>query len=407
MEKRKNRHEEKSRDSAISELVSDDIKKMFSSEFGTAFEHDIKSESDHKRQHQTNRNNDKGRFNVSNHNNNNQVDFTHDIELPDAARNFFKDTNNENIKAVDNLYLLHQRFSGKFYYRKKNKVSKDYESFLKFIYTDSLEYVEAMIQEARQNRKPLPKPEQLLAFYYKNSAVYKKGKKLCVDLCKALSTRTKEIAESHGKNALTKDCLEFKPAKLIVGIGGGTPYGSLLLMSFHHLYGLPYLPATAIKGMLRGYWEQEILINEEAAEKDKVIKQLFGGEEKSGDLIFFDIFPQEFEIDFDVMAPHYGDYYGKDQPPTDDKAPVPIIFPYVKDATFNLYVAYQRDEFIEKCYKDDNDSEDSKCWQKILKKLCKSEKEFTLQDIVTATLTDALQLYGIGAKTALGYGLGR
>ena len=401
MEKRNNRRKDKPPENTIFESLSDDFKKQFlSSEIGAEFEEPaLISESDRKSQpNQKNRSNDKGRSNVSS--NNEQVEYTHDVELPKDARAIFKNIDSINIKAVDNLYLLHQRFSGRFYYqyskREEDRKSTNLESFLKFIYTDSIEYVEHKLREERKDRRTPQKAEQLFASYYKGSVVYKKGKKLCRTLCADLNSRVTTLSKYY-QDTLS---VTFSPSKLIVGIGGGTPYGSLLLMAFHPLYGIPYLPSTAIKGMLRSYWEQEVLIDEEDVEIIKVIEQLFGGEEKSGDLIFFDTFPQEFEIDFDVMSPHHRSYYGKDKHPTDDEDPVPIMFPYVKDATFKVYVACGRNEFMEKCFKTG-----SNCWKVILKELCKSEKELTLQDIVRATLADALKFYGIGAKTALGYGL--
>jgi len=161
--------------------------------------------------------------------------------------------------------------------------------------------------------------------------------------------------------------------KLMIGTGGESPYGSRSLMTFHHLYGDPYLPATAIKGMLRSYWIQEGLPD---------LEKLFGVGESEGfeikaeeKLLFFDIFPEKYNLVFEVMTPHHKKYYGDGKNPTDDEDPAPITFPALEDANFKVYVACGKSGVLEK-YK------------------------------IKKHLEQAFKYYGIGAKTALGYGLG-
>jgi len=186
-------------------------------------------------------------------------------------------------------------------------------------------------------------------------------------LLERLNIRTEELA-TLWENRITP--YSYKPLnKLAIGIGEASPWDSLLLMTLHPLYGVPYLPATAIKGMLRGYWEQEDGGKVEAEE-------IFGNTDEMGKLIFFDIFPNEFTIDFDVMTPHYGSYYSEGKEPTDDNDPNIITFPVVKNACFNIQIAWR----CEKTFKNYSTKLDD-------------------------NLKKALQLYGIGAKTALGYGL--
>lgn len=189
--------------------------------------------------------------------------------------------------------------------------------------------------------------------------------------------------------------LTFTPdSKLAIGIGTGSPYGNINLMTLHPVYGVPYIPASALKGAVRHCWIQEKSGGcEEKAEEDPDFTALFGasGEDggpctvtpRSGTLVFFDSFPIAANapgfLTFDVMTPHYQEYYeskGKVEP-TDDQNPVPIQFPVVKGTTFQINIG----------------GVNAKEWD--------SHQE-ELKDIVKNTFSR----YGIGAKTALGYGIG-
>ena len=184
-----------------------------------------------------------------------------------------------------------------------------------------------------------------------------------------LYERTKPLAKSYsdGKPIHVK----YEPlGKLAIGIGEESPYDTTLLMTLHPLYGIPYIPATVIKGMLSHYWHQEV--NDE----ESVLQELFGNANQQGKLTFFDIFPKQYTLNFDVMTPYYSDYYQGNAPPTDDQNPIPITFPCVENAIFNVYIAYQEAGILVK-YK------------------------------VEEELGKAFKHYGIGAKTALGYGISK
>ncbi len=175
----------------------------------------------------------------------------------------------------------------------------------------------------------------------------------------------------------------LKPTyKLTMGLGEDSAFETS--MTIHHTYGCPYIPAGAIKGVFRNYFSKiingEIENNDYGLEEDRnqeYLDILFGSEEKSGILIFFDAFPEsKYTIENDNIAPHYGDYYAKGETPKDGKAN-PIFFPTVVDTNFKFYVAENK--------KNMNLSEAKKdCIKKIFK--------------------DALFYEGIGAKTTSGYG---
>lgn len=183
---------------------------------------------------------------------------------------------------------------------------------------------------------------------------------------------------------------EFKLLdKMVIGLGDISIHETSLLL--HHVYGIPYIPGQAIKGVIRNYVinkdEDYDNLEKKALESDEFIN-LFGGKKQGnsgvkkagqnyqGKVIFFDAFPQNdnYIIEKDVMTPHYKDYYetGK-KAPTDDMKPVPIEFLVVKNSIFKVYIAIKKGNDINK------------------------EK-------VKNLFFETFKFMGVGAKTNLGYG---
>ena len=174
--------------------------------------------------------------------------------------------------------------------------------------------------------------------------------------------------------------------RLIVGLGGHSVYE--VSMTLHHIYGVPYIPASSVKGVVRNWIianVEDFKNDEKKAFKDAEFCHLFGCPAESvlkkahqGWLTFFDAMPiTKPEIKPDVMNPHYGDYYGGKNPfPTDTQMPVPVPFLTVVNTTFRFNIG-------------------SKQWA-----LTDSFKGKTIMD----WLSEALSEHGIGAKTAVGYG---
>lgn len=176
--------------------------------------------------------------------------------------------------------------------------------------------------------------------------------------------------------------------RLVVALGG--EHVQETSMTLHHIYGIPYIPGSAVKGVLRHWWLQvlkedknflqqnpdfvnkEDEINESIALKDPIFLSIFGSPEQRSKVRFLDAFPTE-EVHFaiDIMNPHYSDYYAKGKPPTDDQRLVPIPFLTVEKTTFRFTFLTQ---------------------------------EQTLLDKLKDRFQEALDLKGIGAKTAVGYG---
>lgn len=179
--------------------------------------------------------------------------------------------------------------------------------------------------------------------------------------------------------------------RLIVGLGCESVYETSMLL--HHIYGIPYIPGTAIKGVFRSYVIASLFNNsEDEALKDKGFRILFGDQGLKGKLFFHDAFPSEVPtVEPDVMTPHYSDYYTGNVLPADYLEPTIIPFLTVKDSSFHVYVAIKRYDNVE-ITKNDKDI------------LNDEFENNTPLKIVERLLPQAFELKGIGAKTAVGYG---
>lgn len=158
--------------------------------------------------------------------------------------------------------------------------------------------------------------------------------------------------------------------RMVIGLGGESVYETG--MTLHHIYGFPYIPATAIKGIAHHY----------AKEKgEQQIIDIFGSEDtdnpQRGKIIFFDAFPMgEITLSPDIMNNHYPDYYdGAKKPPADWQSPRPIFFLTLKNTSFKFVVGMKQKDY-----------------------------DTVLLEKAASLLKVALQEKGIGAKTAVGYG---
>ena len=192
------------------------------------------------------------------------------------------------------------------------------------------------------------------------------------------------IAQNYYKKIeqlnLIRDKLELiADERLIIGLGGASVYETSLTL--HHIYGVPYIPGSAVKGSFRSYLIEKYFNNHERKAMDENwFKTIFGSEENQGKVIFFDAFAvSDLNILPDIMNPHYQDYYSDDKNkvyPTDDQSPVPIPFLVVK-GKFKFVFGVKEDFKVEN------------------KEVLKFVKE---------ELQNSLKEFGIGAKTAVGYG---
>jgi len=188
-----------------------------------------------------------------------------------------------------------------------------------------------------------------------------------------LLERTNAIANAFKKEKLLVRHFEMKTAwRLISGIGASS---SLEVgITLHHVYGVPFIPSSSLKGLLRYYLNQH-----ENYENNK-IKKWFGSDDPNnsleGKIVFLDAFPDiDIQLRVDIMNNHYQKYYQEKEWPGDWMDPNPVKFLTLKNTTFHFWII-ARDRSID-------DAE-----------LSEVEKK----------MKEALKILGVGAKTAVGYG---
>ncbi len=173
--------------------------------------------------------------------------------------------------------------------------------------------------------------------------------------------------------------------RMVVGLGAPNPLESS--MTLHPVYGFPYIPATAVKGIARAWAEKHAPIT--PADRKQILLEIFGSEDKYskdsenqqvGGIIFFDALPNGFpKFEIDVMTPHYSQYYTKGEVPGDWYSPVPIKFLTVdtgSEFTFSLAASRRLD----------------------------SSRSDELLNHAAAFLEEGLVNLGVGAKSNAGYG---
>ncbi|MGA8941858.1 MAG: type III-B CRISPR module RAMP protein Cmr6 [Thermoactinomyces sp.] len=175
------------------------------------------------------------------------------------------------------------------------------------------------------------------------------------------------VRQRKGKVITMKTASRFIP-------GMGRPHPVENGINWHPTLGVPYLPGSSVKGMVRAWAESYNNVDE------KTITRIFGPkklEKSAGSVIFFDALPtQHVCLAMDIMTPHHSNYYqGKNKNPHEWEAPNPIPFLAVEEGqTFLFAIAPRRSQ----------DQEDL--------------------DQVEHWLKEALETIGAGAKTAVGYG---
>ena len=189
--------------------------------------------------------------------------------------------------------------------------------------------------------------------------------------------------------------------RLVVGMGLPHPMDNGLL--WHPVLGTPYLPGSAVKGLVRSWveaWDDDDGLTDKKVRRAR-LRSWFGSEgkdpatqpdlppgevtadHKAGQFIFFDALPTgSVKLKADVMTPHLGQWYeqgainpGKpDTVPADWHSPVPIGFLTADQISLQFCIAPRHNAD------------------------CKA------LPLVFDALKNALEWLGAGAKTAVGYG---
>ncbi|HID66153.1 MAG TPA: type III-B CRISPR module RAMP protein Cmr6 [Aquificaceae bacterium] len=176
--------------------------------------------------------------------------------------------------------------------------------------------------------------------------------------CKALEQSRKRLEKNIDKIYSSFDKKEGFRAKVGYRFVAGMGYPSVIENGFlfHFTYGIPYIPAETLKGLVRATFlysyfpekdEKELKSIakslEEGKHENKEIQKkyeiLFGTKEKEAKLIYLDAFPVSLEkkhFKVDVMNPHYSEYYSNkgEKPPIEWENPIPIFFLTLEDVEF-------------------------------------------------------------------------
>lgn len=167
--------------------------------------------------------------------------------------------------------------------------------------------------------------------------------------------------------------LQFRnESRFVTGLGKNHPVENGF--TWHHTLGVPYIPGTSVKGIIRDWARQN-------GEDKSKINRLFGPDDNQdrsvGSIIFLDALPTHpVVLSSDIMTPHYGPYYSNgEEIPGDWHDPIPIPFLTVdKDQVFLFG---------------------------IIPRIDVAEEEI---DEVSNWLIQALEWFGAGAKTNVEYG---
>lgn len=213
------------------------------------------------------------------------------------------------------------------------------------------------------------------------------------DLLTALSERQNSAAESLAEKIFTYPAIASSP--FATGLGNEHPLENGF--SFLSPYGLPYLPGSGVKGVIRKAAEELIEWGEAQGWNEEAIRAFFGpGEEdptrdsdpQQGALSFWDVIPtppasiknDKALLAVEIMTPHHSGYYQDGKTPNTSESPTPISFLAIAaEARFTFHV---------ECNPTRLSPEQQRNWQQLIE----------------AAFIHAGKWLGFGAKTAVGYG---
>jgi CRISPR-associated protein Cmr6 len=191
----------------------------------------------------------------------------------------------------------------------------------------------------------------------------------------------------------------------VSGLGSGHPTETGMILDRNS--GLPYIPASAVKGALRLACALEIMAAEPNAAQPKGneyeindrhprFRRYFGDTDTSkadscrGQLVFLDAFPAAIPtMKTDIMNPHFGEYYKGNREPLDTESPIPVKFLAVKEKA----------TFVFRCFAQPLPCRDQGEWRELTRPFDAQD-----DDWVRKMFSRALTELGLGGKTAVGYG---
>ncbi len=195
----------------------------------------------------------------------------------------------------------------------------------------------------------------------------------------------------------------------VSGLGSDHPTETGMILDRNS--GLPFIPASAVKGVLRMACALHIAETEpsavvpdrkdpnhlEISDDHPILRRYFGdtntgkADSVRGQLVFLDAFPASIPaIKPDIMNPHFGAYYSGKQGPLETENPIPVKFLTVKPTT----------EFVFRCFASPLPVQGQSA------QVVEVARPFDSNDekSVIAMFTRAFDQLGFGGKTSIGYG---
>lgn len=196
------------------------------------------------------------------------------------------------------------------------------------------------------------------------------------------------ISELDSQGIKTFEFKAKSSSPFITGLGSGHPTETGMILDRNT--GLPYIPASSIKGVLRLACAINLAKNKysdgNVSDDDETLVRYFGSESdknpKRGQLIILDAYPESVpSLKVDIMNPHFSEYYsGENKQPVETGTPKPIKFLTVEEGV----------PFVFRC-----------AFMPLGNKIFSDEE---IQKDVDEMFDTAFETVGFGGKTAIGYG---
>ena len=192
------------------------------------------------------------------------------------------------------------------------------------------------------------------------------------------------IQEAKSNGYIVYEKTMYTKTPFISGLGSGHPTETGMILDRN--LGVPYIPASSVKGVCRLAYAINNVEPGNSTIDDSIFEKYFGSTSdknpKRGKVIFLDVYPSEKpELKLDIMNPHFQKYYNGDKDntkPLENEEPVPINFLVVSEGC----------GFTFRC----------------LYKLSENEKKEGIEKDIEAFFETAFTEVGFGGKTAVGYG---
>jgi len=170
-------------------------------------------------------------------------------------------------------------------------------------------------------------------------------------------------------------------SRMLIGLGSG--HVNETALTIHPVYGIPYVPASSLKGLVRNWFIHAYCDGDEKRLEDhSLATMIFGTNTQRGLVQFYDIYLyHDLQIEGDIIAVHFPKYYSGKLPATDDQNVNPVQLRAAKVKKANIFLSMAKNHI---------DGE-----------LIESQ----ILDAAVMWTAQALKEFGIGSKTSLGYGV--